>query len=814
MITDAQLDSYVSDVALKDGSTVHIRPIRPEDLEGMLALWERLSPETIRLRFFAPTTMDAGRIRYFTELDYQQRFALVAELGGRLIGVARFDRLAEDPQAAEFAVLVEDAHQGRGIGTALLRALMTPARDLGIQQFHGEVLAENTSMLRVIRDAGYEPLMRSLGSIISTSFSTEPTEAFLRSAHAAEARSAIAALRKVFEPSSVAVIGASRDPASIGGVIFRHLLAGGFAGPVYPINRHAGSVQSVAAYPDVASCPTVPELVIVCVPADDVVAVVDEAGACGVGAAVIISAGFAEGGPEGKARQTAVVEVARRHGLRIVGPNCMGVVHAADTVRLNASLSPVMPRTGGVAFSSQSGALGLTVLAVVDRLGLGLSSFASIGNKADISGNDLLQHWEADEATDVILVYLESFGNPRKFARIARQVGRTKPIVAVKGGRSPGGVRGAESRTGFAAAGEQAADALFRQTGVVRVDTLEEMFHVAMVASTQPLLRGHRVGILTNGGGPGVLAADACEAYGLEVPVLSDLTQDRLAGFLQNAGLCNPVDMVADSGALDYGRALEVLASSGEVDAVLVVFVPPVQTDSGRVATELARRTPDLGVPVLTVFMTADGTPCELLGAGIPNFQFPESAARALGHVAAYSAWRARPLGRIVQVEGADVERARQIVRDGAGELAPDAVAQLLGTFGIRLAAGEHPAPEGSIDGLEMIAGMRLDPTFGPVMHVGMGGMLVELGDVALRIHPLTDTDADDMVANLRGARLLDGYRGSPPVDVPALKRLLLRLSALVEAVPDVAEIDLDPIFVRRRGVQVLGARVRLVVTA
>ena len=882
----ADLDTYADDVVLKDGRTVHIRPIRPEDNDAMLAMWQRLSPESIRLRFFAPRSMNADQMRYFTDLDYANRFALVAETGGRIVGVSRFDRLPEHPETAEFALLVEDAEQGRGIGTALLRGLVQPAADMGIATFSGEVLRENARMLRMLRDAGLAPALRGMGEIVHTEFASTPTEQFLATGDEQDRQAAVAALRSVFSPASIAVVGASRDPRTIGGLIFANLLDGGFQGPVYPVNPNAPHVQSVAAYPSIADCPTVPEMALVCVPAGLVSDVVEEAGRLGSKAAVIISAGFNEAGPDGAERERALMEIVREYGIRVVGPNCMGVLNAGD-LRMNATFSEIFPPPGRVAFSSQSGALGLAILAEAQNLGLGLSSFASVGNKADLSGNDLLQYWESDEATDVILLYLESFGNPRKFGRIARRVGRVKPIAAVKSGRTRAGVRAASSHTGALAAGDVAVDALFRQAGVIRTDTLEELFNVATVLANQPLPGGNRVAILTNGGGPGILAADACESNGLSVPELAPETVARLAEFLPGeAGIRNPVDMVASASADSYGRAMRVLAADPNVDAVLVIFIPPIVTRAQDVAREMAAARADIGdgVPVVSVFMSQQGVPAELREARIPSFGFPEGAAQALGHVARYAAWRRAPLGNVVHVRDADEATARAVAdaalagRDSAwldaaeserllrafgitaarsrivrdGDEAAAALAEIGGPVAVKVAAPVHKTELGGVrlglsrpeqvadavrqisddlraagqeeliasgfqvqemvgEGVEMVVGVTHDRTFGQILLAGMGGTLVELlADVAVRIHPLTDVDVDDMLSGLRGYPLLTGYRGSLPVDVAAFKALLFRVSAMVEVVPEIDELDLNPVFVGRHGATVVDVRTKL----
>ena len=882
------LDRYAGDVVVKDGLTVHIRPVRPDDNDRMMEMWNRFSPETIRMRFFAPRQMNAEQMRFFSNVDYKDRFALVAETNGRIVGVSRFDRLLGKPDVAEFAVVVEDAEQGRGIGTALVRALAQPAADLGITGFEGEILRENSRMLRMMRDAGFAPAFTNEGSVVHTSFGSMPTEEFLAAGDEQDRVAAVAALRAVFKPASIAVVGASRDPKTIGGLVFDNLHAGRFEGPVYPVNPSAPFVQSVAAYASLSDCPSVPEMVLVCVPAPHVLGVVREAAELGTKAAVIISAGFNEAGPTGAERERELMGMVRAHGIRVVGPNCMGVLNAAPDVRMNGTFSQVFPPAGRVAFSSQSGALGLAILAAAQRLGLGLSTFASVGNKADLSGNDLLQYWEADEDTDVILLYLESFGNPRKFGRIARRIGRTKPIVAVKSGRTSAGERAASSHTGALAAGDVAVEALFRQAGVIRTDTLEELFNVATILANQPVPTGTSVAILTNGGGPGILAADACESHGLVVPELQPETIAALSEFLPaEAGIRNPVDMIASATAESYGKAIRVLAADPNVHSLVVIFIPPVVTRAEDVALAMADARADIDpdIPIISVFMSEAGMPQELSQARIPSFRFPEGAAEALGKIARYGQWRSSDLGNVVEVRDADVDAAREVVDevlpDGTEEGWLDAgqADRFLAAFGVPtaksrvvhtpeegaaaqeefgapvavksaapihktelggvrlglgrptqvaeavraireelLAAGRADVAEAGFlvqemvgDGVEMVVGVSTDPTFGPILVAGMGGTLVELlKDVAVRIHPLTDVDVDQMLTSLRGYPLLTGYRGSDPVDVDAFKGLLFRLSALVEAVPEISEMDLNPVFVRRRGVAAVDARIKL----
>jgi acetate---CoA ligase (ADP-forming) len=908
-------EAHTYDHALPDGTTVHIRPIHDEDGPLLLRMWERLSQETIRSRFLGSFDLTERNVHRFTDVDPDDAFALVATLGRgdaeRIVAVGRYERL-RDHEEAEFALLVEDAHQGRGIGTALLRYLIPAAREHGVHRLVGDIFAENTRMLRLIRNLGLLYDRTSEGVTVHTSFDVEPTEDFLEQVAADEKRAAVASLTRFFRPDSIAVVGASRDPKRIGGLVFRNILDGMYQGVVYPVNPESKVVQSVAAYPSLTELPEVPDLVIVAVPAKAVNAVVDEAGEMGVRAACIVSAGFAEAGDEGERRQEELLEIAHGHGMRIVGPNCMGLLNASAEVRFNGTFSQQFPRPGRLAFSSQSGALGLAVLDHVKRLGLGVSTFVSVGNKADVSGNDLILYWEDDPETDVMLLYLESFGNPRRFSRIARRVSYRKPIVAVKSGRTSAGRRAASSHTAALAAGDVAVEALFRQTGVIRTDTLEEMFGVAGLLSSQPLPRGRRVAILTNAGGPGILCADACESNGLDVPALADDTRAALADFLPDeAGLDNPVDMIASGTAEQYGKALRILANAEEVDATIVIFIPPQVTEPSDVARELAAAMNDVPEDhtIVTVFMGMSGFPETLADAELPSYAFPEDAARALGRVAQYASWRSDPHGDVIRPDGIDADRAREVIEralsggggtleaaagdaaerekitetahDETGEgvwLSAGDAEELLTAYGVRLArsalvstpeeaadaqreigapvavklaAPIHKSDVGGIrldlddpeaaaaavremrdgledrglgeyadsflvqemadGGVEMVVGVTHDPSFGPLLMAGFGGTLVELlQDVSVRITPVTDVDVDEMLRSLRAYELLTGYRGSPATDIESLKDLLYRVNAMVEDHPEVAELDLNPVFVSPEGTIGVDVRMRL----
>jgi acetyl coenzyme A synthetase (ADP forming)-like protein len=868
-VPDGYPRQFEADVVLSDGGTVLIRPIRPDDGEALARFHERLSPESVYLRYFSPHPhLSAAELEWLTTVDYRLRMALVAVLGDDIVGIARYE--GRDGKAdAEVAFLIDDHHHGRGIGTVLLEWLAAAARDAGITEFYATTLWENQKMLGVFREAGFQTKPVVGGGEVSVRFpvadSTDLAVAIAKREHKAEARS----IGRLLAPRSIAVVGAGQAATGIGHQVFRNLLAGDFQGAVYPVNPKSSHVGGVRAYPTVLDIPDDVDLAIICVPASTVPEVVDQCAAKQVGGIVMITAGFAEAGPEGAAMERDLIRLAHRHGMRVIGPNCMGIINTAPTVAMNGTFAPVAPRPGRVALCSQSGAIGIAALERSARLGLGISSFVSVGNKADVSGNDLLQYWEDDLGTDVILLYLESFGNPGKFHRIAQRVARRKPIIAVKSGRSRAGSRGAASHTAAMASPDRAVDALFRQTGVIRVDTMEQLFDTAAVLAHQPLPAGRRVAIVGNSGGPGVLAADACEAAGLDVPELSKATQEALRGCLPPAaGVRNPVDMMASADPATYQAATRILLADPDVDAVIVVCTPTPAAPIPGVAGALAEITADRPAkPIVANLVGSEGIPEPLWGErAVPCFPFPETAAQALARAAWYAEWRRRPLGDIPALDGIDLRPARSLVAaflaqhpDG-GWLDPVAAAGILAAFGVPVApvtlvssAAEaadaaarigaptalkaagvlHKTEVGGVrlglaspdavaaayeemvaavasagqtmigavvqamaaPGVETIAGLLNDPTFGPLVMFGLGGVAAELvGDTALKVAPLTDQDAAELVRGLRSSPLLLGYRGAAPADVAALEDLLLRLSVLGRQVPELAELDLNPI--------------------
>jgi len=695
-----------------------------------------------------------------------------------------------------------------------------------------------------------------------------------------------AALDAFLHPHAIAVVGASADPNTIAGMLFCNLVASPFTGTVLPVNKNHATVQGIVAYPDLTSCPLVPDLVVVCVPAPVVPSVVAQAGDLGVKAVCVISAGFAETGADGARLQAAVVQAAAVRGVRLVGPNCTGILSGAGDTRFNATFSRAVPPPGRTCLLSQSGAIGLAVLDAAESRGLGISAFVSVGNSADIASNDLLSYWGQEPSTDLILLYLESIPDPRSFIAIARQVSRRVPIVVVKAGRTQAGSRGAASHTAALSAGDVAVNALLRQAGVIRADSIEEMLDLATMLSSPRHFRGRRVAIVTNGGGPGILAADACETNGLAVPELSELTASRLRSVLPpESSVSNPVDMIASATAQQYGQAVRIAGAAPEIDALIVIFNTPLLTRSSEVADELVAARSELSedLALVGVFMNQEGPPPSLRDVGVPSFAFPENAARALVRAIAWQERRERPAAKVIRPDvdadgvgrllvAAAARRARDgwlktldaqalLVAYGIGvarsmvvrtpEEAASAQIEIGGKVVVKLASAVHKSDLGGVrlgvttpdaasravlairtdlesagigeaalellvqeqveSGHEMIVGVNHDTLLGPVVLVGLGGTLVEvLGDVAVGVAPLTDHDIEDMVHSLKSYRLLTGYRGAPALDIEALHEVLRRVSALVDDVEEIAEIDLNPVFVLRNGALAADVRIRL----
>lgn len=882
---------YELDVVLRDGGGARIRPIRPDDGDLVRAFFERLGPESRYYRFFqVKHTLEDSEIEHFTKVDYDNRMALVALHEGEIIAIGRYDRERAHADRAEVAFAVVDDQQGRGLGTRLLELLTAHARSHGIKGFRAFVLGENRQMMRVFRNSGYE-LARTLDSgVFTVDFPTTESELSLAAEADHEKRAVAASVLPLFFPRSIAVIGASNDGDSIGGRLFNNILAEGFVGPLYPVNPSSRVVRSVKAYPTIGEVPDEIDLAFVVVPERFVIDVVKQCADVGVRGVVVISAGFSEVGEEGAEEERRLLEIVRESGMRMVGPNCMGLLNTSNAVRLNGTFAPVYPPAGNVAMSSQSGALGIAILDYATRNNIGISQFVSVGNKADVSGNDLIMAWEDDPQTDVITLYLESFGNPVKFSRIARRIGKKKPIIAVKSGRTAAGSRAASSHTGALASSDEAVNALFRQAGVIRVDTIEELFDTASLLANQPVPAGRRVGIITNAGGPGILAADALEATGLKLPELSGELQDQIAARLPaEASTHNPVDLIASGGPEEFEHATSLLLDSGEVDAVMVIYVPTTAGGAKGVARALraCQERHDGPVTLLSVFMQAEGAG-DLLAGGhdrrsIPTYTFPEAAGHALARAVRHGEWRQREPGEPMELAEEAVGEIREVVepalqRLGAdgGWLEPEEIDRCLEAAGLRTPVTKvatsveearsmaaeiggpvvlkvisedalHKSDVGGValdvqgdeaveeayrqvvsavehhDGVliqefipgghEVLVGMAQDPNFGPMMVFGLGGVYVELlKDVAFRLQPITDVDAHEMVRETQSFRLLEGYRNSPEGDVEALEEALQRVSALVWAVPELMEMDLNPVKVLGPGdgVVVVDARMRV----
>lgn len=690
----------VRDVLLADGGPARIRPVCVDDVEQVRDLYLHSSLESRYLRFFSPVPADTAVL--FTRLpaDDPRHCILGAEVDGRLVGLGEYG-VIDEPGVAEIAFMVEDEQQARGIGTALLESLVQLAAARGITQFRAQYLRPNQSMPDVFAHAGFDVRWeRGDADVGGVAFELVPTDDWH---HAHDHRDDVAQARSIarlLSPRSIAVIGAGARADSIGRAIVTNLVEGGFTGDIHPVNPHTTTIYGRPASPSILDIPGPVDLAVVAVPAAAVVDVAEQCAEKGVHGLVVISGGFAEleGGIE---IQLELTDLCRRTGMRLVGPNCVGIVNTQPGVRMNATFSPVPPVPGRVACASQSGGVGIELLSRAHALGLGISTFVSMGNKADVSGNDLLQYWATDPETDVVLLYLESMGNPRKFARVARQLARTKPIVALKSGRTTAGARGTRSHTAALADPDAAVDAVLRQSGVIRVDTLESLFDVASLLAHQSVPAGRRVGVMSNGGGPAIVAADACVAAGLEVRELSPGVQTALRALAPAGGVQNPVDLVASAGAPVFERAARILIESGEIDALLVIYVAPYVTKADDVRAAVASAAAGDGdVPVLASFLGVEEAFTELRAPGssrvVPTFMYPESAARALSHAAWLGEWRRQPEGVIVECE-VEAERARARVANALsatpdeGLWAPNPVAcGLLQDFGVPVVPSAH----------------------------------------------------------------------------------------------------------------------------
>lgn len=812
------------DVALADGGTVHVRLVSPADGDRLVRFHGRQSPESIYLRFFtALPALSARQVERFTTVDPEERVAFVALLGDEMVGIAGWDRLADG--RAEVALSVDDAHRGRGVGTVLLEYLAAAARSVGLTELTGTVLPSNRRMLDVFKAAGFETSSRFADGVVEVVLRIEPTPAARAAIEAREHQAEARSVARVLAPRSVAVVGAGRRTGTVGHELFRNLLARGFEGPVYPVNRRAHHVASVRAWPSVLDVPDDLDLAVVAVPPAEVARVVDECAAKRVRALLVVTTGVED--------EDGLVATARGHGMRVVGPGSLGLVNTDPAVGLQVTFVPVVPEPGRVACCSQSGPLGAAILERLRSLGIGVSTFVDAGEKADVSANDLLQFWEGDERTDVVLLYLESFGNPRKFARLVRRMTRTKPVVAVAAPRAH-------------------ADALLGQLGVIRVDSLDRLLDVARVLDGHPVPAGRRVAVVSNAAGPAGTAVDVCTGAGLDVVATTALPPGATPA--------------------DYAGAVAALAAGGEVDAALVLYALHLDTPAAAVVDAVARAAAGGGgrFPVVASCFGAL-TPAERRAAAVPELTFPDDAAVALARVAAYGEWRRLPAGREVVPDGVDTETVAAMVRDelaahpdgrvlphgrvlalleGAARLpvarsrlvssADEAVAAAAALGGpvalkatglpglakseagglaldvtgpdevraaylrMEAALGEamHPAvvQEMVAPGVDLAVAVRTAAT-GPVVTVGPGGAGVPgggPGEVAGAV-PLTDVDAE----RLAGAVAPAGAAAS-------VADVLLRLSHLADVVPELAEVGCNPVIAKGGRAVVVDARVRV----
>jgi acyl-CoA synthetase (NDP forming)/RimJ/RimL family protein N-acetyltransferase len=874
---------------LADGSTVEIRPASPQDIGDVRDMHQQMSPSNAYFRFFSfsPQAPEREAQRICRPED-PAHAALLARLDGQLVGVASYEPTGR-PGVAEIAFAVSDEMHGRGVATLLLEHLVSLARQRRLTAFAAETLPENMAMQRVFADAGLPVERQFADGVIELTMPLPAHEGgrldhYLDAVADRASRAEIASLQHLLRPASVAVVGAGRRRGSVGREILHNIVAGGFPGSVYPVNPHGRSMEGLSCLASVADLPPGVDVAVIAVPPHEVPAVAAECGRRGVHALIVITASLGGGGAD-------LLAICRRYGMRLVGPNCFGV--ASSEAHLNATFAANMPAAGSTGLVMQSGGVGIALLEHLRRLGTGVSSFASVGDKYDVSSNDMLTWWEQDDQTRLAVLYVESFGNPRGFARTARRVGQKLPVLTVIGGRSAAGQRAAASHTAASATPLVTQEALFGQAGIIATHSLGELIDAAALLASQPLPSGRRVAIVSNAGGTGVLAADACYDSGLTVAVLSVSTQRRLARILPpGATVAGPVDTSATVSVSSFRDCLLAVAADDNVDAILAIGVPTAVADLSEaivtvpVSKPIAAVMLDRGEAVtLADRAAASGQPIGGLEPRLPIYSYPESAARALGHAASYREWRDSQHGQVPEFAEVDAAGAHALVaafladRQDGGWLATADAIGLLASYGIVMvetrtvtskdaavvAAAElggqavlkadvaglvHKTDAGAVKldlrtdeevagayrelaaafgadlsrvlvqpmltgGVETIIGVVQEPVFGPLVVFGLGGVATDvLGDRAARLAPLTDSDAGQMISEVRAAPLLFGHRSLPAVDTAALADLLLRVSRLADDLPEVAELDLNPVIARPDGAHVVDVRIRIAPTA
>jgi acyl-CoA synthetase (NDP forming)/RimJ/RimL family protein N-acetyltransferase len=870
--------AWAFDGLLTGGASVLVRPIRSSDAPLIVKFGDVLAPHFV----LSSDTVEEAAEKLSTP-DYSSSMAFVVVASEEIIGVATYDRTNVGDHLAEIVCDVAQPYRHQGVATLLFEGLAAYARSEGVERFHAEVTADNQEMVGVFRSLGLRMDSFAVGDVISFDIDLRPTPVYIATCEEREAIADAASMAAILRPRVIAVVGAGRRAGSAGHEVVRSLLAGDVAGTVYPVNPNAHSICGVPAHPNLSSVPERIDLAIVAVPAEGVSKVLEEAALNGVRAVTVITAGFAETGRAGADLETKLLSMAREHGMRIVGPNCLGLVNTDPEVRLNATFTGLNPLPGRLALISQSGAVGIVLAEQAGAAGVGLSSFVSVGNKLDVSSNDLLCFLERDERTSVIALYLESLGNPRKFARIARRIGEKKPIVALKAGRSVAGARGARSHTAAAATPEVTVEALLRGAGVIKVDRLEELLDVSALLLAAPLPAGRRVALVGNSGGPLIIAADACEANDLLVTELAEETKSLLQSSLAAAAATsNPVDLTADGTSPTLERALEIILADDAIDSVIVVVTDVLAMTSDDARATIAAVASRFNKPIIACVLggTPEGTTRKV--QGVADIASPERAASALAHLCRYAEWRNRPkfpTERVTAIEQPSAVReivAAQLTKNPSGKwLELDEAAHLLASCGLPLlptyavfsadeaastaeslglpvalkarsgdlvhksdiggvvisltsasevrAAYEEMAARlgdqmgGAIvqpmaqAGIEAIVGLTVDPVFGPVVMVGLGGVMTDvLGDRAFAVPPLDPGAGEAMVHSLRAAPLLDGFRGASPVDRRALVAIVEQVARIAEEVPELVELDLNPVIVTADGALVIDCKARV----
>ncbi len=875
MTTPAGPSTYA---LLADGSTVEIRAAVGQDAAAVREMHANLSPDNAYFRFFnlSPRAPEREAKRVCRPED-DRHVALLALLSGELVGVATYEA-TDRPGRAEIAFAVSDDMHGRGIATLLLEHLVSMARQRSLIAFEAETLPDNYAMQRVFADAGLPVERRFEEGVVKLTFplpapDSENLDSYLDAVAVRASRAEVASLRHLFRPASVAVVGVSRQRGSVGREILHNVVAGGFPGQVYAVNPSAETIEGIASLGSALDLPEGVDIAVIALPPREVAPAAVRCGRRGVRNLVVITSGLGTSGAD-------LIAICRRYGMRLVGPNCFGI--AVPGARLNATFASFQPQAGRAGLVMQSGGIGIALLEQLDRLGIGVSSFASVGDKYDISSNDLLTWWEQDGQTRLAVLYVESFGNPRAFARTARRVGRKMPVLTIIGGRSAAGQRAAASHTAATVTPLLTQEALFGQAGIIAARSLGELVETTALLASQSLPAGRRIAIVSNAGGAGVLAADACADVGLTVPVLSDGTQRRLAALLPpGAAIFGPVDTTVAVDAATFRACVEEVAGDESVDALVVICVPTAIADLAAAVTSTR-----IGKP-LAVVMLDQADSVRLLPAQdgnegqVPAYAYPESAVTALGHAARYRAWRDSQRGTLPELGDLDAAAARSIVsgflaaQPAGGWLGGAEAARLLGSYripvistrvvaspddAVRAAAGlagpvvlkaevaglVHKTDAGAVrldlrapgdvadafrqltgqfgadlqrvllqpmlaGGVETLVGVVQEPVFGPLVVFGLGGVASELiGDHMARLSPLTDADAEDMIGGVRAAPLLTGHRGSPAVDTAGLADVLLRVSRLADDLPEVAELDLNPVIARPQDVQVVDLRVKI----